>query len=333
MPIVAYECRFHPCIISEFIQDGRFVLSCVLVDFDACLHQTKLGQAGKFSPPKGFLVEKTLPTMLSSDIVKYRPVFSSMSFNIRYENPNDGPNSWSHRKNDVVSFLQKVKPDVFGLQEASSHQLEDVKKALPGYDVIGVGRTDGAKKGEHTPIFFNKLTFQLLNSGTFWLSDHPSEPGSKFEGASLCRICTWGKFNWLSNESRNTEFYLLNTHLDHEQSTIREKEIQVIIDFVKSEIPSDTPSILMGDFNAESEADPSIKLLASAKIFREANNTADNRAISRTFTGFDSKQGGVIDHVYYRGCHVSLYAVLKDKRENGMLLSDHRPIFCLLKTI
>ena len=272
--------------------------------------------------------------MFASDIAKYRPVFSLMSFNVRFDNSDDGQNSWQHRKPDVITFIQKVKPNIFGLQEPLHHQLTDFKEGLPDYDVIGVGRTDGGTKGEYNPILFDKSLFHLVDSGTFWLSDTPEKAGSKFEEARIRRICTWGKFQWLSHESEdNNEFYLFNTHLDHEKGEVREKQIKVVIEFIRHKASHDTPTILMGDFNSEDESEPCIKYLSATNMFREASTTAGTRLAARTFTGFGGKRREVIDHVYYRGFQVSLYAVLKDRRQNGKLLSDHRPLFCLVKTI
>ena len=267
--------------------------------------------------------------MLSSDIAKYQPTISLMSFNIRNDIPEDGEDDWPHRREDVVSFMQSVKPDLFGLQEPMPHQLADFKQGLPDYESIGEARIDN---DEYNPIFFKKNLFQLIDSGTFWLSDSPDKPGSKYEEAKLPRICTWARFKWMSVPSTNSEFFLLNTHLDHLNSIARVKQMKVLIEFIKTNIPYDTPTILIGDFNGE-DTDPCIKHLASTMIFREASTTAGSRVVARTFTGFDEKGTLVIDHIYYRGFQALLYAVINDRRENNKLLSDHKPIVCLLRPV
>ncbi len=40
-----------------------------------------------------------------------------MSYNIRYNNPDDGVNAWPNRKARVLGLIQKHQPDVMGLQE------------------------------------------------------------------------------------------------------------------------------------------------------------------------------------------------------------------------
>lgn len=40
-----------------------------------------------------------------------------MTYNIRWDNPDDGINSWDKRKTDVVQFIRKTRPDILGTQE------------------------------------------------------------------------------------------------------------------------------------------------------------------------------------------------------------------------
>ena len=44
-----------------------------------------------------------------------------LSFNIRYDNPADGPDAWPHRISAVADLLARYRPDAFGLQEAKRH--------------------------------------------------------------------------------------------------------------------------------------------------------------------------------------------------------------------
>ena len=58
---------------------------------------------------------------------------SAMSFNIRFDNPNDNLNQWSERKADVVSVLKNYKPSFFGIQEGLINQLEYIDENMRGY--------------------------------------------------------------------------------------------------------------------------------------------------------------------------------------------------------
>jgi len=68
------------------------------------------------------------------------------TFNIRYDNPEDGINSWNQRKDSIYHFLTKEQPDVIGLQEVLHHQLKNLLTAMPKYGSVGVGRDNGKTK-------------------------------------------------------------------------------------------------------------------------------------------------------------------------------------------
>lgn len=50
-----------------------------------------------------------------------------MSYNIRYNNPDDGINAWPNRKDNVAEMIgPKYRPDIVGLQEVLKDQLDDL---------------------------------------------------------------------------------------------------------------------------------------------------------------------------------------------------------------
>ena len=69
---------------------------------------------------------------------------SVMTFNMRYDNPEDGANNWRFRRGRVAEVIASHGVDVFGTQELLANQLGDLKRLLPGYAAVGVGREDGA---------------------------------------------------------------------------------------------------------------------------------------------------------------------------------------------
>ena len=86
-----------------------------------------------------------------------------ISYNIRYNNPNDGINIWDNRKSTITKFLIDESPDFAGLQEVTYSQLSFLKDSLVNYSFIGVGRDDGKTKGEYSPIFYNKKKYKVLS--------------------------------------------------------------------------------------------------------------------------------------------------------------------------
>jgi len=95
-----------------------------------------------------------------------------MSFNTRYGSARDGANSWWNRREPVFRTIREAAPDVVGLQEALRFQIDEIRRALPGYGEVGVGR-DGGTAGEYSAILYRTERLDIDESGTFWLSDTP----------------------------------------------------------------------------------------------------------------------------------------------------------------
>ena len=96
-----------------------------------------------------------------------------MTYNIRMNTPDDGENAWPKRKDKVIGLLRFHKAEIFGVQEALPEQVQELVDGFPEFDHVGVGRDDGISKGEHMCIFYNKLRFERLGDGNFWLSPTP----------------------------------------------------------------------------------------------------------------------------------------------------------------
>ncbi|CAF3059096.1 unnamed protein product [Rotaria sp. Silwood2] len=103
--------------------------------------------------------------------------FRAMSYNIRLDLVQDGQNQWNLRKDRLTSLIRYHKPDLFGVQEALPHQVVNLKMALPAFDWYGVGRDDGKNRGEFSAVFYRSDRFEILDNGSFWLSETPDIAG------------------------------------------------------------------------------------------------------------------------------------------------------------
>ena len=56
-----------------------------------------------------------------------------MTFNLRFANPQDGPNLWDYRKEVVVDTIFTVNPDLVGTQEGTVPQLKYLTEHLQGH--------------------------------------------------------------------------------------------------------------------------------------------------------------------------------------------------------
>lgn len=172
-----------------------------------------------------------------------------MTFNIRYGTADDGEDSWPLRHQLVADVIADRDPDVLGVQEALKFQLDELSDRLGRYRIIGVGRDDGEEAGEYSAIMYRASRFESVSSGTFWLSDAPEVPGSIGWGNQITRICTWGL---LRDRVSGQQFYIYNTHLDHQSQSARERAVELIASRIHNR-PSADPVILTGDFNAGEE--------------------------------------------------------------------------------
>ena len=151
--------------------------------------------------------------------------FNVCSFNIRYDNPNDGEHNWKYRKENVAAFIQYHEVDLIGMQEVLKNQLDDLEQLLPGYAWVGVGRDDGKEAGEYSPILYKKDRFKLIQQSTFWLSETCDTPGTMGWDAACNRVVTWMELEDLTNQK---SFFIFNTHFDHRGQTARLESAKAI---------------------------------------------------------------------------------------------------------
>lgn len=247
-----------------------------------------------------------------------------MSFNIRYNNPDDGLNAWPNRKARVASIIEFHDPDLLGLQEVLKGQLDELAQMLPEYEWVGVGRDDGLDNGEFSPIFYKSGRFDLIENGTFWLSESPQTAGSKSWDAALPRIATWALF---ADKSTSKKVFHLNTHFDHRGEVARIESAKLITRLLPS-LAADAPAVVTGDFN---------KAPNSLVYSNLTELLYDSKSLSRksphgpegTFGGFTveiDESSERIDYVFVsEGIDVLRYGTLSDQW-NGYYPSDHLPV-------
>ena len=134
-----------------------------------------------------------------------------ISYNLRNSHGKDGDNVWMKRRHATPEMIRREAPDVFGVQEGLIDQLHYIDAECPQYARVGVGRDDGAEKGEFMAVYYLRDRFELLDSGTFWLSETPDKVSRGWDGACN-RTVTWVE---LKDRKSGKEFFYFNTHLDH----------------------------------------------------------------------------------------------------------------------
>ncbi len=249
-----------------------------------------------------------------------------MTYNIRLDLASDGPNAWPHRRQWVVSQVDWLRPDLFGLQEVTPRQKADFARDLPNYRFIGGGRDDGREQGEASPLAFDPDRFELLDSGMFWLSPTPDAP-SKGWDAAYNRVTTWAR---LRVRDTDRKVLAINTHWDHIGVTAREQAAKQTARWIMANAQRCESVIYMGDFNTGLASEPLRHLTSGPLSLRDSRGVSRDPAVgpAGTFNGFklDPPKPEAIDHILLGpGVEVQRYLVLTQVID-GRWPSDHFPV-------
>lgn len=261
--------------------------------------------------------------------------FRVMSFNIRCIAA-DGENHWDFRRETVIDEIRAHDPLLLGVQEATPAQMDFLSEKLPEYAAIGVGRDDGKRAGEFSAVFYKKDALDALDSGTFWLSEHPERPGVKGWDAACCRVVSWGKFKC---KKSGREFVYANTHFDHRGKTARKESAKLVLAKAAELAKGGLPFFISGDFNAGEKSDVYNLLTSGNGEFpglKDAGKIAAERVapVKRTYNGFGKippDKEGVIDFIFVNDkVTVQKYEIGADLR-SGRHPSDHNSLTATLQ--
>ena len=245
-----------------------------------------------------------------------------LSYNIRYDNPNDGENQWKYRKERVANYIKEIRPDIIGMQEVLDPQLVFLDVSLTEFSYVGVGREDGKTKGEYSPILYNSNRLTLLQTDTFWLSETPKVISVGWD-AALERICTYAQFK---HKETGQKFWVFNTHFDHIGELARIQSAKLIHQKIKMLNINNFPVIITGDFNLTPDTAP-IKIFQNAyvDVMQKTPTNANNYG---TFTGFDKLSNGKerIDYIFQKGLKTLKSTHIWLKTTSGGWASDHHPV-------
>ena len=278
-----------------------------------------------------------------------------MSFNVQVES---GSKVRADIRADMLhDLLDEYMPDSIGLQEVTPLWEGMMKNFIfnASYACVGEQRAPGQ---EASLIYYRTDKFELVDSGTFWLSDTPDVKGSKFEESQYIRICTWAH---LRDRVTGKEYVHVNTHLDNlgssEGRALRTKQITVILRFIQRF--GDTPMVMTGDLNqaavnSENKQYAVYKTLTGAKAFELADGTKAYSPFSNTrYDAPDNMPEGFcasmtashdpngskynpakepIDYVLYTASSLTALSYkLRLFDRCGMYLSDHLPVISEIK--
>jgi endonuclease/exonuclease/phosphatase family metal-dependent hydrolase len=265
-----------------------------------------------------FLVAAVLTLVPTAGAAANPPAMTLMTFNIRYDNPADGPNAWPHRKDLVLETVAAYEPAVLAVQEALPHQLEEVRTRFPSLKPIGQAR-GGAGVGEFSGLLIDIGQLEVLGSGQIWLSQTPEEVGSVGWDAALTRTATWAMLRtWGSS---GPAFLIVGTHFDHQGEEARNRSGELIVSSLDTWCDQKKlPVIIMGDLNAGPESE-------CLDVFREAGFAPLVDAGEGTFHRFSGRSSGPqIDYILRNARWHVIGAQIVRARSGERCASDHDPV-------
>ncbi len=247
-----------------------------------------------------------------------------MSCNLRCWSPTDlFKKSWFYRAGLIVDTIKSNQPDIIGFQEASGMHYAFLQQKLVGYASV-IQYRDNSLLSEGCPVFYRTDKFDLIDQGSFWLSNTP-DVMSKDWGAAHYRVAN---YVILQEKDSGREFVVFNTHLDHVSDEARINGIQVVLD--KIEQFGGQPAILMGDLNAEEDSPTYSKASSNFDDVQViASNTMDSCTYQNWGNALDRPR---IDYIFVSksGFTALKYQVITTTYD-GVYASDHFPLLAVLK--
>jgi len=202
----------------------------------------------------------------------------AMSYNIRMApcaEDDETENAWKYRLPKINMILDQYIPDIIGIQEVSSLQMNSLKNSQHNLTYSFIGRCPIKKPIEcGLGIGYNPKKLLLISElHTVWLNEakaHADAPA--WDGSSYERYAIYAKFK---NIETGNDFWFITTHFDHLGIRGRQESAKIIMDLAES---LDAPTVVTGDFNCFPQlgGQELYELLCThSKVIKDSANGAD----------------------------------------------------------
>ncbi|KAI4151722.1 MAG: hypothetical protein L6R39_001964 [Caloplaca ligustica] len=264
-----------------------------------------------------------------------------LTHNVRYAtgSPSPGEEEWHVRAPRIIEEFRfntaHCGESIICLQEVLHQQLVDILGGLNDgrngeWASIGVGRDDGARAGEYSPVLYRSSVWHLQSCETVWLSPTPDKPSKGWD--ALCnRIVTIGIFR---HRQSKKELVAMCTHLDDQGVESRLEAAKIILRQIGEKSQQGyLPVFLAGDFNSQEEEEAYLTLTNEASPMKDLHTLSSSErryGHCYTFTGFGHEKPTRIDFLFVNQKAypwlVHNYAVLENKFDDQVYSSDHRAV-------
>ena len=244
-----------------------------------------------------------------------------MSFNVRCVDDEEG--SIHTRSQIVTAIIDQYAPDSFGVQEATPKWLKIIDKELGDkYARVGEGRSPVDMFSEYSCVYYLKDKYNLIDSGTIWLSETPDKKYTKSFDSKHNRIASWAV---LEDKQTGEKYTHLNTHLDHVLESTRVEQSKVLLNKVR-ELEQETTVICTGDFNTFETAEAYSIMSAAMSDSKLTAKISDTGITFHNYGKIEEHKDGAIDFIFTtKGTEVRMYKIIRDTFK-GYYPSDHYPV-------
>lgn len=247
-------------------------------------------------------------------------------------------NNWRVRRPRLVQSILDNAFDVCGLQEVDTPEQESLPHLLAGQGAVYESYffSPYAEDGKGTKahgLIWRKDRFRMAGEPHFfWISNPPEKQQVNDLGLDLKHRYIRGGFCVvMENILAEREYFVMVTHapLNTDQHA---EHAHVFVEMEKRYNPNGWPSFFIGDFNAcETDAPSTVYRTWWKDSFHYFDNAPEFReGPEGSFNGWqlDKLPERRIDFIYYKGEGVvPLHYRCNDTRYNGLLASDHFPIW------
>ncbi|KAL4726721.1 hypothetical protein ACLX1H_005611 [Fusarium chlamydosporum] len=263
-----------------------------------------------------------------------------MTFNVRYATTNYEKHErpWAERLPKLINQLNFItggqENPFICLQECLYHQVNEIQDALGSkWKHIGRGRGTKPEDGEFSPIFYRDDIWKNVRKEVRWLSKTPEKPSRGWD-AVLNRIVTMAEFEHRATATRVVVF---STHFDHIGVEARQNSAKLLIKFAQewgqAGDKKASAVLIGGDFNSEPDDGAYKTITASGSGISDVSDLVPKEkhyGNITTYTGFgNSWPVSRIDFLFIqepRTADVKTFSVLENGFDDGIRISDHRPV-------
>ncbi|KZL83478.1 endonuclease exonuclease phosphatase [Colletotrichum incanum] len=284
------------------------------------------------------LVKLDPPEAAAAPPMMLRIVTQNVRYATKHPTPKEKP--WSFRGPKLcnqLDFITSGHESAFiCLQEVLYSQLEDIQSYLgPAWGHIGLGRDDGKRSGEFSPVFYQVDRWKCERNETLWLSKTPEKPSRGWD-AALNRVVTIGGF---LDKQTDTRVVVMSTHFDHQGVVAREESAKLLLKIARdwskgANGKPPTAVLLAGDFNSTPEDNAYKTMVAPESGMVDVSTQVPEEkryGNELTYTSFDepNEKPTRIDFLFVKDpspVTIKTFGVLSNKFDDGIYLSDHRPV-------